>query len=192
MTTDVEAKEAIATRRKKLVDLAGGGLYLPLRNREYAVTMDWKYRALGNVPDGVEPGETLEQSVAVDKGTIFYADGVDSTITLVATVNETGLAANVTMTPSIRWRNFAFRWKVRDTGSNRDWSNDYLDEYVPLSGFAAGLRFKEAVGMVSGGASIIVRLIPLFANNVVPETGLSAIEQVRFRFSFIGVERKVS
>ena len=94
-------------------------------------------------------------SAVVDRATRFYVKRIESVLQAVGT-NSDGLAATLVIPPPMRERACTFEYKVRDTGSDRNWQNDWLPYSLTLGGNLRGIGFKKAHAVLSGGAELIL------------------------------------
>lgn len=206
-------------KRKSEIEKLEKGLYgIRVRNRYYVVDIDWPYPAAGlgtnvlqnpanfaadnpaNAPYGM-----VSAPFVVDQGTKFYVKQVSFALLAVGTIPGVGgpppvtpnVAAQVVVPAILRAApngvgSMNFRWKVRSSGSDRDWQNQFLPDWLLQSGSRQGLRFRRAQYCLVGGSEVTVTVAPVRALLIDSasdiSTGLSDVKTLRFQFAFGGVE----
>lgn len=158
-----------------------------IRNFRYVLDMD--FPAVGFPADSDAPLELPPRraSAVVDRATRFYVKRIESVFQAVGT-NSDGLAATVVIPPPMRELSCAFEYKVRDTGSDRNWQNDWLPWSLTLSGNLRGIGFKKAHAVLSGGAEIVLDVRGQVTAKGAGDFGFSAVTKWSLTFCFIGVE----
>lgn len=148
----------------------------------------------------VTPYDMLTAPFVVDQGTRFYVKQISFALIAVGTLPGVGggpsMSANVVVPAIMRAVNYGygavnFSWKVRSTGSDRDWQNQFLPDWLLLSGSRNGLRFRRGQYCLVGGSEVSVTVAPTrmkLATAVVAATGLTTVNTLRFQFVFGGVE----
>lgn len=201
--TEEELRAAIAARKVELDKLEKGLYPSNIFDRCYVVTpsissaqatavvvrpatpsdadvypFTYTERSLGNTQ--------VSASVTVEKETTFYCLGIQFTL----------LRAGEVASQSVKWSipakyrllstasgnplesNGIFKWRVRDTGQDREWQNDWLPSVLLASGDELPFFGLRAHAVLSGGSRIQVDVMPL--DQTVYE----------YQFAFYGVERR--
>ena len=209
MSASPEEMTALAAeldKRKADVDALEKGLYgVKVRNRKYVVDIDWPYREIANLPPSSDiaddpasaPYEFVSGPFVTDQNTRFYVKQISCAVIAKGTIPGVGGAAdteaNVVIPAVFRsidkgYGRINFRWKVRSTGSDRDWQNQFLPDWLLQSGSRNGLRFRRAQYCLVGGSEVTVTVAPVRATLVAGDIGLSDVSSIRFQFAFGGVE----
>lgn len=137
-----------------------------------------------------------ERSVTVQSGTIFRCAYVESFVRAVGSAGDPystdDVAAQLTLPWDVRVELFDFLWRIRDTGTDREWC-DQLQPSLFLGGGYFGPLWLPRRTILSGGTTIFANLAP-FLNNVAPtvffQTGgaAGAVQQYITQVSFVGYE----
>lgn len=182
MTLD-ELKKAIAEREAKVE---------ALEKRKRGAR---NYRLVVDLPlEGVPADGSfaffppLERTAVVRKGTIFYVKEIEAVLSVVGSEVVTGTSVTRVIAPPLREQCINFKYKIRDTGSDRDWQNDWIPGPALLGANINGLRFGTAHAAVSGGSEIVVNLQAQLSDATLALLGMSAISSYFFQFNFNGVE----
>ncbi len=153
------------------------------RNRRYSIEMAFK------------PGVLLpqERSVTVESGTIFRCAYVESFLRAVGTAEDPFTTEDVTANVTLPWNDrllyFDYLWRIRDTGTDREWADQPQPSMFLGGGYTGPLWFPRRV--VLGGGSVIFATVDPFKSAGTGDTGYfdqGAIEQYLVQFSFVGHE----
>jgi hypothetical protein len=121
----------------------------------------------------------------------FFCQEVVATILLVGSLFPTGntpvpSAQKFSLCPLNAWRSMPFDWTVRDTSTDREWSDTALPSVYVLQGLVGGYRLPSWA-VLEPGTETQVTIAPKFVANQVP--GLIAyVAKVEVSFSFVGFE----
>jgi hypothetical protein len=183
MTLD-EFKKAIAEREAK-VDA--------LEKRKRGAR---NFRLVVDLPlVGVPAADTMfspvERTALARKGTIFYVKELDFTLSVVGTAAVTGGAVTLVIPAPTRDLTVLFEYRIRDTGSDRDWQNKWVPGPVALGANINGLRLGTAHAVVSGGSEIVISLRAQRALSTAGDLGLASISSFFFQATLSGVEVKI-
>ncbi|NBT35339.1 MAG: hypothetical protein EBT03_07345 [Betaproteobacteria bacterium] len=81
-----------------------------------------------------------------------------------------------------------FLWQVRDTSTNREWSDYPLPSFVlPIESMVGGYSLP-APAVLDPGTEVEVSLQPLSATNLLTEETVTEIRKISVIFSFVGFE----
>jgi hypothetical protein len=122
------------------------------------------------------------RSAIVNKGTRFYAMALE----MYYKVQSSGATFN--LGPIAMRELFDFEWKVRDTGTDRWWSNDWLPSDFLYSGDMCGLLTENAPALVSGNSAIEVDVRVTKSVSAGSGSLFQNIEKHLLQISFVGVE----
>lgn len=129
----------------------------------------------------------FEQVAVARQGTIFYVKGMDVVLSAVGTNPITNTARTTVFSPPQRDAIIKFEYRLRDSGSDREWDNDWVPSSTMLGANVNGMRLDGAHGVVSGGSEIVValraQLLAVGADDTPP-----AITRYILEFNFVGVE----
>lgn len=159
------------------------------KNFRYNLTLEIPFEPLG-VFDAV-PRLEVSKSFVVKKDTRFYVKSLEYAVTIQGTYGAfpDQVAAVVTLPPAIAQFLVQFLWKVRDTGSDREWQNGYLPTGMLGSTHVNGFRFGRGHAVLSGGSEVILTLGVQFASDAFGLIfGISDVRAVQIQFHFVGVE----
>lgn len=172
-------ERALARMTKELDDIEKQIDLKTPRNRRYNVnfSFDWV-----NAPTPSEPIYVDTRAAVINKDRRFYAMGLE----MHYKVQSEG--ATFALGPVFMREFFDFDWRIKDTGSDREWSNDWLPSDFLYSGDMCGLLTPTAPAIVGGNASIDVSVRVLKSLNSGTGTLFSTIEKHLLQISFIGVE----
>ena len=191
---DILAKltEEIAARRKKLEALEND---IP-KAAPFRYVVDFKFPYVEIRPALTRPTDEMVQTFTVKKDTKFYLKAIEIAYTA-SGPTPVFAGPDISISPTLpnqyRSQVFDFQWKVRDTGSDREWQNDFLPSAMLLSGNKTGLQFFRGHSFLSGGSEVYVTMGPVFHYNgalgvdLGKYTGLSSIVEANLQVSFIGV-----
>lgn len=172
-------ERALARLTRKLDELEKQVDLTTPRNRRYNVNFNID-------PNGETSAMTdfvTTRSVVVNKGQRFYAMALESHFKI-----QSG-GATFALGPAVMREFFDFEWRIRDTGSDREWSNDWLPSDFLYSGDMCGLLTPEAPALLGGNASIEVDIkVTRFAGGSGTGTLFETIEKYLLQVSFVGVE----
>jgi len=200
-------ERAIESRRKRIEGLEKGSPVIRQRNFRYVLDYTFDFTA----PEGAEVNVVAEtpaaqtrsfivKSEAAENGkrTHFFVKSVEASYAILA--SQVGVDPPVGQRffigPDYRRNFFDFTWRVRDTGSDREWSNTALPAQLLLTGNVNPLLFGNGHCMLSGGTEVLVDIVPTFSGNILAELdgeffAQPAIGDLRSHFlqlSFVGVE----
>jgi len=151
------------------------------RNRRYNVDFSFLFEEF-TPPDSENPLYVETRGVSVNQGTRFYAMAIEQHYA----IQSRGATFN--LGPIAMRQFFDFEWQVRDTGTDREWQNDWLPSDFLYSGDKNGLLVPENPALVSGGSNIDVTLKVIFSTNSGEGTLFEDIERHLLQVSFVGIE----
>jgi hypothetical protein len=189
----------IASRQKKIEQYEQNEVPPVLRNYRYVV--DFIFPATGDPGAQYGPGGNqfnrfpmATQAFLVRKDTVFVVKGVEAVYSAVGTITGTAQAATITVPETVRNAIFDYRFKVYDSGSGREWQNDWVPSELLFGGNRRGLQFGNGHALLSGGSEVIVSVdAGIGSLGVVSFAGLTngSITSNLLKFSFYGVEVKL-
>lgn len=163
-------------RRLELDELqAKADLRRPV-NRRYNIDFTFPFQA----DPSVDFIYTEDRSAAIAKGTRFFV----KTLEMGFQITSTGATFN--MGPLFMKRFFDFQWRIRDTGTDREWSNDWLPSEFLYSGDVRGLALGRNHCLVSGGTDLTASVRVTRSKN--PDSLFTSIEAFGLQIGFVGVE----
>lgn len=201
--TEEELRVAIAARKAELDKLEKGLYPSNIFDRCYVVTPTITaaqaaavvVRPATPTDSGSYPFNYFERSlsntqvsatVTVEKETTFYCLGIQFTLLQAGEVDSRSVKWSIpakyrlmaTSNYAPPESNGLFKWRVRDTGQDREWQNDWLPSPLLASGDELPFFGLRSHAVLSGGSRIQVDVMPL--NQTVYE----------YQFAFYGVERR--
>ena len=156
--------------------------------RNFRYVLDMEYPAIG-LSDGTSNPflPPRQASAVVDRATRFYVQKVESVLQVVG-ADSAGFAATVVIPAPLRERAISLEWKVRDSGSDRDWQNDWLPWCLTLSGNLHPFGVNGAHAVLSGGSEIVLDVNAQVVATTTAIFGMATVTSWLLSFSFIGVE----
>ncbi len=164
-------------------------------NKRYSVNIEIPKDEIPEVTSGHYDTNTdfifREGQTNIDRNVIFLCEEIEVVFSLVGTSVATGEPA--TFVVSAPWRSefIDFYLKFRDTGSDREWQNDWIPANLFQSANLGGLILgDEGHALVSGGSALIVSLQAARTSDFVAEleSGLVDIVTCEFKVGFIGCQ----
>lgn len=201
-------ERAIEARRKRIEGLEKGSPVIVQRNFRYVLDYTFDFTA----PEGAEvnvvaetpPAQTrsfiVKSEATGDNGkrTHFFVKSIEASYAILASQVgvEPPVGQRFFIGPDYRRNFFDFTWRVRDTGSDREWQNTNLPAQLLLTGNVNPLLFGNGHCMLSGGTEVLVDIVPTFSGNILAELdgeffATPAIGDIRSHFlqvCFVGVE----
>jgi hypothetical protein len=201
-------ERAIEARRKRIEGLEKGSPVIVQRNFRYVLDYTFDFTA----PEGAEvnvvaetpPAQTRSFIVKSEstgengKRTHFFVKSIEASYAILASQVgvEPPVGQRFFIGPDYRRNFFDFTWRVRDTGSDREWQNTALPAQLLLTGNVNPLLFGNGHCMLSGGTEVLVDIVPTFSGNILAELdgeffATPAIGDIRSHFlqvCFVGVE----
>lgn len=192
----VQRKALLAKLEQQMRDQGDGVLNLE-RERPQRYSVEFSF-----VPGDLQP---QERSFLVEGGTLFKCNQLESSFRVVgaAAVDDggggtlAGQNAQVTLPwapvtgnrPSARQAYFDYLWRVRDTGSDRDWQNSNQPSIFMLTGSLMPVVLPVRARIV-GGSEVFVTIDPFFSRSVFgSNVGLFfTVSQYIVHVSFFGTE----
>ena len=101
------------------------------------------------------------QTVQVKKDTIFYAKSFSHAFSVKGTRSD-GFggpviqSSPITLPETVRLNLFDYSFKIHDTGSDREWQDNWVPGSVLLTGNYNGLRLRKGHALCSPGSEISI------------------------------------
>jgi len=153
-----------------------------VQNRRYSI--DFQF----NVGD-LQP---QERSVIIEGGTIFRCAYIESFVRAVGTSDDPYSASPISVSATLPWNQrlvtFDYMWRIRDTGTDREWVDQPQPSLFGGGGYLGPLWLPRR--NILGGGSVIYATIEPFLNNDTSEFfgGLAGVQQYITQLSFVGHE----
>lgn len=112
------------------------------------------------------PGELIPQelSVTVEHGTIFRCAAIESFVRAVGTADDPYSGEEVSVQATLPWsdrlRYFDYLWKIRDTGTDREWNERPQPSLFGGGGYFGPLWLPRRV-VLGGGTTIFAEVSPI-------------------------------
>lgn len=155
------------------------------RNRRYTIEFD------------IQAGSTVpvERSVNIETGTIFRCAYVESFVQAIGQASDRFTGEPVTVFATLPWGSrlvyFDFLWKIRDTGTDREWCDQPQPSFFLGGGYVEPLWLPRRA-VLGGGTSLFAEINPFVS---VTDAGDlpgfffgGAITAYRVKISFVGHE----
>jgi hypothetical protein len=156
------------------------------RNRRY--TIEYTFEAGDLNPQ--------ERSVNVEGGTIFRCAYVESFVQAVGqgTARFTDPPQAVTVFATLPWDSrlsyFDFLWRIRDTGTDREWCDQFQPSLFLGGGYVEPMWFPRRA-VLGGGTTLFAELQPIVSASTDVGVGFfteGAVNTYRVKISFVGHE----
>lgn len=205
-------ERAIEARKKRIEALEKGAPIIRQRNFRYVLDYNFDFiltepasplavRVVAETPPAQVRSFIVKSEVEDGKRTHFFVKSVEASYAILAS-QETGDPESPApgqrffIGPDYRRNFFDFTWRVRDTGSDREWQNTSLPSELLLTGNINPLLFGNGHCMLSGGTEVLLEIVPTFSGNLLSvgegEIGFPpAITNLKSHFlqvCFVGVE----
>lgn len=173
-------ERAIDARKKRIEALEKGSPLIKQRNFRYVLDFNFDYIepevALleGNPIVAVTPAPQtrsfiVKSEAAEGKRTHFYVKSIEASYALFAASENDLIGQRFFMSPDYRRNFFDFTWRIRDTGSDREWQNTALPSQLLLTGNVNPLLFGNGHCMLSSGTEVLLEVVPTFSGNLLIE-----------------------
>lgn len=207
-------ERAIEARRKRVEALEKGSPLVRQRNFRYVVDFNFDYTEMSRfdvlgsgelVITGESPPPPQMRSFIVkseaeaQRKTCFYVKSIEASYAVLASQGITptpGPGQRFFIGPDYRRNFFDFTWRIRDTGSDREWQNTALPSQLLVTGNVNPLLFGNGHCMLSGGTEVLVEITPTFSSNLLSRainesvalSPLTAFKSHALQVCFVGVE----
>lgn len=205
-------ERAIGVRKARIEALEKGSPAIAQRNFRYVLDYNFDFvvpaGTSGDFPTLAEtpPAQTrsfiVKSEAEGTKRSHFFVKSIEASYALLASETLPGFPVSFGpgqrffIGPDYRRNYFDFTWRVRDTGSDREWQNTSLPSQILLTGNVNPLLFGNGHCLLSGGTEVLVEITPTFSGNLLlrktsPISGLPPIGNPKSHFlqiCFVGVE----
>ena len=204
-------ERALDARRKRIEALEKGAPLIRQRNFRYVLDFNFDYTEMAAPVRGslasfdVAPPPAQSRSFIVksetedQRKTHFYVKSLEASYAVFAsqaTPETPGPGQRFFIGPDYRRNFFDFTWRLRDTGSDREWSNTALPSQFLVTGNVNPLLFGNGHCMLSGGTEVIVEVTPTFSGNLLlrnvgeqaTSAPLTSFKSHFLQVCFVGVE----
>jgi hypothetical protein len=204
-------ERAIEARRKRVEALEKGAPLIRQRNFRYVIDFTFDFTEMAGPVQGglqafnVAPPPAQSRSFIVksekedQRKTHFYVKSLEASYAAFAsqaTEEAPGPGQRFFIGPDYRRNFFDFTWRVRDTGSDREWQNTALPSQLLMTGNVNPLLFGNGHCMLSGGTEVVVEITPTFSGNLLlrsvgeqsTPSPLTAFKSHFLQLCFVGVE----
>jgi hypothetical protein len=215
-------ERAIEARRKRIEALEKGSPLVRQRNFRYVVDFNFDYTEMAGLIEGIDPFVGVFPGVAppspqtrsfivkseaeAQRKTCFYVKSIEASYAVLASQQfiptpeppapSEGPGQRFFVGPDYRRNFFDFTWRIRDTGSDREWQNTSLPSQLLVTGNVNPLLFGNGHCMLSGGTEVLVEITPTFSGNLLSEASgeftvlppLTAFKSHALQVCFVGVE----
>lgn len=204
-------ERVIDARKKRIEALEKGSPLIKQRNFRYVLDYTFNYiapeqnpifgqRVISDLPPAQTRSFIVKSELSDGKRTHFYVKSIEASYALLGSQllpdDVEGLGQRFFIGPDYRRNFFDFTWRIRDTGSDREWQNTALPSQLLLTGNVNPLLFGNGHCMLSGGTEVLLEIVPTFSGNLLTENlgefgALPAIVNPKSHFlqvCFVGVE----
>jgi hypothetical protein len=120
--------------------------------------------------------------VTINNGTRFFLKELQMGFQV------TSEGATFDLGPSFMRLLFDFEWRIRDTGSDREWSNDWLPSDFLYSGDIRGLDLGKNHALLSGGSEVIISIRTTKSSAFGTGNLFDVIEGFNLQIGLVGIE----
>jgi hypothetical protein len=204
-------ERAIEARRKRIEALEKGSPLVRQRNFRYVVDFNFDYTEMSDGGNGLPPSPQtrsfiVKSEAEAQRKTCFYVKSIEASYAVLASQVITptpeppappaGPGQRFFIGPDYRRNFFDFTWRIRDTGSDREWQNTALPSQLLVTGNVNPLLFGNGHCMLSGGTEVLVEITPTFSGNLLSVVSgeltfsppLTAFKSHALQVCFVGVE----
>ena len=212
-------ERAIEARRKRVEALEKGSPLVRQRNFRYVVDFNFDYTEMAGLsgetdllsfpvaPPSPQTRSFIVKSEAeAQRKTCFYVKSIEASYAVLASqpitptpeppAPSSGPGQRFFIGPDYRRNFFDFTWRIRDTGSDREWQNTALPSQLLVTGNVNPLLFGNGHCMLSGGTEVLIEITPTFSGNLLSATSgeltilspLTAFKSHAIQVCFVGVE----
>ena len=156
----------------------------------YAYVFNFPLDVPANILTGVSRQLPVqERTVQVKKDTIFFVKSIGQAFTVVGTrAGDITQEATITLPPTTAQLLFNYRFKIRDTGSDREWMNTWVPGAMLLTGNYNSFRLRRGHALCSPGSEVTVTIDPKVFGNDPAYTNLSSISGQQLQIVLSGFE----
>lgn len=189
-TFDAESAKKEIQKRRDRIDALEKRRH-GFKNYRYVLDLDLSpLETSATLFDATPPAfPRVEGAVNVAAGTVFHVKAMEAIYSVVGVTSETGDSVTMVVPPPKREAFFTFQYRVRDTGSDREWDGGWVPGAALLGANLNVLRIGRGRAFCSGGAQIVVQVRAQTVGTA-SNLGLASISRHLLKFSFIGVEVK--
>lgn len=212
-------ERAIEARRKRVEALEKGSPLVRQRNFRYVVDFNFDYTEMAGLsgetdllsfPVAPPPSQIrsfiVKSEAEAQRKTCFYVKSIEASYAVLASQQITptpeppapssGPGQRFFIGPDYRRNFFDFTWRIRDTGSDREWQNTALPSQLLVTGNVNPLLFGNGHCMLSGGTEVLIEITPTFSGNLLSAAAgeatvlspLTAFKSHALQVCFVGVE----
>lgn len=138
--------------------------------------------------DGAAKYAVQEQTVQIKKDTIFFAKSFSQAYTITGTRADVAQAARLTLPATTRLLLLDYNFKIRDTGSDREWQNDWVPGNMLLTGNYNGFRLREGHALCSPGSEVTIQVDAQSFGNQAFLTKVNIIQSQELQIVMAGFE----
>lgn len=194
-------ERAIDARKKRIEALEKGSPDIRQRNFRYVLDFNFDYSTYPALPPAQTRTFVVKSESDNGKKTRFYVKSIEMTYALLASqvVDQgppvvAGPGQRFFISPDYRRNFFDFTWRIRDTGSDREWQNTDMPSQLLMTGNVNPLLLGNGHCMLSAGTEVSMQIVPTFSGNLLdlgflddvqPLTDLSSHS---LQVCFVGVE----
>lgn len=203
-------ERAIDARRKRIEGLEKGAPVLRQRNFRYVLDYNFDFvnrgsnsifsRVIAETPSPQTRSFIVKSEAENERRSHFFVKSIEASYAILASQKgvDPPVGQRFFVGPDYRRNFFDFTWRVRDTGSDREWQNTSLPSELLLTGNVNPLLFGNGHCLLSGGTEVLLEIVPTFSGNILsiqqgefPVNSSSAIVDPKSHFlqvCFSGVE----
>lgn len=146
----------IAERERLIAHYEKFGLLPDEANFSYV--FNFNYGGMANNQLTTTRYDVQQQTVQVKKDTIFYVKSIGQSYTVVGKRLDLAQTARLTLAETVRLQMFDFKFKIRDTGSDREWQNDWVPGQLLFTGNYNSFRMREGHALCSPGSEVTIQV----------------------------------
>jgi len=146
----------IAEREKLIAFYEKYGLIPDEPNSAYVFNFAYDGMANNQLTTTRYPVQT--QTVQIRKDTLFYVKSIGHAYTVVGKRLTVSQVARLTLSEMLRLQMFDYKFKIRDTGSDREWQNDWVPGSLLFTGNYNSFRMREGHALCSPGSEVSIQV----------------------------------
>jgi hypothetical protein len=145
-----------------------------------------------NTPTPTVPLPLQQKTVQIRKDTVFFVKSITHAYTVVGSgIGQPGgfaYSAMITLPRTVALTMFGYRFKINDTGSDREWQNDWINGAMLLSGNYNGYRLRRGHSVCSPGSEVTIQVDAKTYGNDIGFTKLTSVKSQQLQIVLSGFE----
>lgn len=195
-------QRAIEARQKRIVALESGTPDIVQRNFRYVLDYTFDFTEYPTLPPSQTRTFIVKSETEGKRKTRFYVKSLEINYAVLASPiiyrgpfqdPVIGEGQRFFIAPDYRRYFFDFTWRIKDTGSDREWQNTDMPSQLLMTGNVNPLLLGNGHCMLSGGTEVSMQIDPTFSGLIIENEGNARLAFTNpishfVQISFVGVE----